>query len=65
MDPRVDPRGRARPESDSEGEKEFQESREHQPPEGSVEPPPVPSLAWAGSISEGPPNVAIWGGPPV
>ena len=31
LDPRVDLRGRAGPESDSEGEEEFQDSREEQP----------------------------------
>ena len=57
----VDLRGMARPESDSEGEEEFQDSREGPPLMDPMELPPVPTLAWSGSVSEGYPNVTVCG----
>ena len=60
VDPRVDLRRRAMPESDSEGEDEFQDSREDQPPRGPMEPAPV--LDQAGSVPRGHLNVTAQGG---
>ena len=65
VDPRVGPRGRAGPESDSEGEEEFQDSREDPPPMDPMGPPPVPNLGWARSTLEGHPNVAVQGEGPL
>ena len=61
MDPRVNLRGRAGPESEGEGEEEFQDSREEQPLRSLSEPPPIPALAQVRSVSEGHPNVATQG----
>ena len=61
VDPRVSLRGRAGPESDSEGEEEFQDSREDPFPRDLTGPPPVPNLGWARSTSEGHPNVVVQG----
>ena len=46
------PKGRAGPELDSEGEEEFQDSREGPPPMDPMGPPPVPNL-WCGWVNIG------------
>ena len=57
--PRVGLRERAGPESDSEGEEEFQDSREDPPPKDPMGPPPVQSLGQIRPTSEGHTNVVV------